>query len=331
MITVKQGQEPVPMTIITGYVGAGKTTLLNRILSGNQGLRTAVLVNDFGPVNIDSRLISGAECNIIALANGCACCQIRNNLTNTIEEVIAGPEGAEYIILEASSVAEPAELIKILTRHRFRDRIRLDSVISVIDTEQVFAHPEYMDLFQLKLSQVAYSDLVILNKVDLVNKREIEEVRTWINMNMKNVRIVEASFCDVPLEIVLGVGRFDPARQAIGNNGHDPSSTAHLHDNNHSFSTWRYESDRPFSLKALVEMVKHKLPDTVYRCKGVIYTADAPDRLAVLQVAGRRAEVSLVDEWNARKPHTEIIAIGAPGRINARQLRKNFDACLSTA
>jgi G3E family GTPase len=331
MIMVKRGQAPVPMTILTGYEGAGKTTLLNRILNGSQGLRTAVLINDFGPVNVDADLITGVERNIIALANGCVCCQIRNNLVHTIEEVTAGPEGAEYIILETSSVAEPAEIIKIFTKPRFRERIRLDSVISVIDTEQVFAHPEYMDLFQLKLSQAACSDLVILNKIDLVNRKEINEVKTWINMNMDHVRIVEATYCDVPLEILMGVGRFDPARHAAKGIVHDPSGATRPGGHDHSFSTWKYESDRPFSLKALDEMVRNKLPVTVYRCKGVIYAADAPERLGVLQVAGRRTEIELLDEWNGRTPHTEIIAIGAPGRINARQLRKDFDACLSTA
>lgn len=331
MITVEHGQAPVPMTILTGYVGAGKTTLLNRILNGSQGLRTAVLINDFGPVNVDADLISDNDSTIIALANGCACCQISNNLVDSVEEVIAGSEGVEYIILESSSVAEPSEIIKIFTRPRFRGRIRLDSIISVIDTEQVFAHPEYMDLLQLKLSQAAFSDLVILNKIDLVNRKEVKEVRTWINMNMDHVRIVESRFCDVPLEILLGVGRFDPARLVMGDNGGALAGMTNRSDHRRAYSTYRYESDRPLSLKALDDMVRNELPDTVYRCKGVIYAADAPDQRGVLQVAGRRTEVSLIGEWNGLTPHTEIIAIGAPGGINARRLRKNFDACLCGA
>jgi G3E family GTPase len=331
VVTIKYDQVPVPMTILTGYLGAGKTTLLNRILKGNRGLSAAVIVNDFGSVNIDAKLISGVESNIINLANGCVCCQIRNDLVNTVEELLASPDGTEYILLEASSVAEPDKIIKVLTKPRFRGRIRLDSIISVIDAEQVFAHPEYTDLFQLKLSQIAFSDLVILNKVDLVNKREIEEVKTWINMHTDHVRIVEASYCDVPLEILMSVGRFDPARQVLRGNGRYHSKIEQRRKHNQSFSTWMYESDRPFSLKALEDMIQHKLPETVYRCNGVIYAADAPKRLAVLQVAGRRSDVALIDEWKGRKPRTRIVAIGAPGKINARQLQKNFDACLSDA
>jgi len=331
MITVNNEKAPVPMTILAGWQGAGKTTLLNRILKGSRDLRTSVIINDFGPVNVDADFSTNSDNNLITLANGCACCQIKEDLVNTVEELITDPNGTEFILLEASSLAEPAEFIKNFGQPRFRGRIRFDSMISVIDTEQVFAHPEYMDLFQLKLCQAAYSDIVILNKIDLVKKREIEEVRTWINMNMEHVRIVEATKCDVPLEILMSVGRFDPVRRAMeGARGYQLHKR-HPHNHTRTFSTWRYESERPFSLKALERMIRKKLPDTVYRCTGIIYAADAPDRLAVLQVAGRRSEVDLIDAWNGRTPRSEIIAIGERGKINGRRLRENFDACLSSS
>jgi G3E family GTPase len=310
----------VPVTILTGFLGAGKTTLLNRILNGNHGLRVAVLVNDFGAINIDTELIVGVEDNAISLANGCVCCQIRDDLVDTIEEVINRPEQPEYILLEASGVADPSGIAMTFVQAKFRDRIRLDSIISIVDAEQVFAYPEYPELLELKMRQIGFSDMVILNKVDLVDEAGLQEVRDWIDHRINRVRVVEAIQCDVPLEILLAVGRFDPLQ--LEENGH------HHKDHGHTFSTWSFETERPISLKALREMVKRKLPGSIYRCKGVVYTAEAPDHQVILQVVGRRSDASVGEDWGGRTPRTKIVAIGAHESIDTIALTKQFEACI---
>jgi G3E family GTPase len=161
--------------------------------------------------------------------------------------------------------------------------------------------------------------MVILNKVDLTNAEELQKVRDWINNRMNRVRIVEAVECDVPLEILLAVGRFDPMQLAEDDNG-----KAH-HD--HTFSTWSFEAERPLSLDALTEMVKKKLPGNVYRCKGVVYTIEHPDRRVILQAVGRRSDISLEDEWGARTARTQIVAIGASNSIDTNELTAMFEAC----
>lgn len=326
------GPLPIPLTILTGFLGSGKTTLLNRILTGNHGLRVAVLVNDFGAINIDAELVVGVESNVTSLANGCICCTIRDDLVATVMETIVRPERPEYILLEASGVAEPSSIAMTFSNPRFRDRIRLDSILCVVDAEQVFAAPETMEL---KLFQMACADMVILNKVDLVDRDQIGRIKEWLDSRFHRYRLIEASQCDIPLPVLLSVGRFDAVR--VDGNAHlendcctDPNCPHEHHERDHSkaFSTWSYEIDRPISLEALRKTAS-KLSAHVYRAKGVIYASDVPDRRAVLQVVGRRVDISLADEWGARPPRTQIVAIGTFGAIDEQALREQFEQCVA--
>jgi G3E family GTPase len=326
-LDLNEAQAVIPVTILTGFLGAGKTTLLNRILNGDHGLRVAVLVNDFGDINIDAELIVGVQENVISLTNGCICCEIHDDLIATMVALMERPGGVEHILIETSGVADPSSIALNFTTPRFRDRIRLDSVISVVDAEQLFAHPD-KELLGIKLRQIAFSDLVILNKVDLVEAAEVEEIKDWIGGYVGGMRVVEATHCDVPLEILLAVGRFDPERQAEGYNGNGAQNGHHQHDPGRAFSTWSYKTDRPLSLDALSRAAA-RLPDTIYRCKGVVYAADTPAQRAVLQMVGRRVDVALDGQWGERAPCTQIVAIGAPGGIDAESLLTQFEACIS--
>lgn len=329
MEIIADHREAVPITILTGFLGAGKTTLLNRILTGNHGLRVGVLVNDFGSINIDAELVVGVDNNMISLSNGCVCCQIRDDLIQSVVALLARPENIEYILLEASGVADPAGIFATFNDANLRDRIRLDSVTCVVDTEQVFAHPEYPPLMELKIRQVGFADMLILNKVDLAGPEQVAKVKAWLDQHFNNLRTVETNYCEVPNEILLGVGRFDPTRTDSHTHEHEctgPDCHDHRHGHDHAkvFSTWSYVTDQPLKLETLRQTMR-KLPGTVYRAKGVVYSSDAPERRAVLQVVGRRVDISLQDEWGERTQRTQIVVIGAPNGFDPAMLGRQFE------
>lgn len=329
---LRMGPQVTPVTVLTGFLGAGKTTLLNRILNGDHGLRIAVLVNDFGSINIDADLIIGVESggDIISLANGCVCCSIRDDLLAAVHKVMERVERPDYIMLEASGVAEPSGIAATFMDAGLRGRIRLDSITCVMDASQIFATPEMMEL---KLRQIAYADMLLLNKADLVSRDEIARIRAWLDGHFNRYRLVEAIRGEVPLEILLSAGRFDAAQLEMPFHDHDEGfchepGRHHHHgdDHTHSFSTWSYETDRPLSLEVLREAAS-RLPVNIYRCKGIIHSIESPDRRAVLQVVGKRVDISLDGEWGDRWPRTRIVAIGAPGAMTTETLRETFDRC----
>ena len=175
------------------------------------------------------------------------------------------------------------------------------------------------------MRQIGFSDMVILNKVDLVDGTALQKVRDWIDDRLLRVRIVESVQCDVPLEILLGVGRFEVQQLAIATN--DPHGS-HEVDHSQAFSTWSYETDQPLSLEALREMVRRKLHGNIYRCKGVVYAQEELDRRAILQVVGRRTDISLGEEWGESRPRTQIVAIAAAGRLDDDELTALFQGCV---
>ncbi len=324
---------PIPLTILTGFLGAGKTTLLNHILHGNHGLRIAVLVNDFGAVNIDSQLVVGVEGETVSLSNGCICCTIRDDLLTETVRLIQRPQPPEYIIVETSGVSEPSTVAMTFMMPELQEFIIVDSILTVMDAEQFSTlEGEYLTLAR---HQIIVADMVVLNKVDRISAEQLDGLRDYVRDVVPEARIFETTFGKVPLELVLGVGRYAPEQlaghEATDVHVHQAEDEHHHDDHDHSlvFNTWNWSSDQPFSMDSVQALVD-KLPATIYRAKGIVYIRDYPDSRFILQIVGRRGTLMIADEWGEQTPFSQMVVIGSAGGIDPAALTALFEGAIVT-
>ena len=340
MFEVSDPNTPIPITILSGFLGAGKTSLLNHILHGNHGLRVGVLVNDFGEINIDAELVAGVSGNSVSLSNGCVCCSIRDDLVESTLQLVQGPNRPEYLILETSGVADPVSVSLTFVESELKSLIDVDSILTVVDAENIRSlDDEYEELAE---DQISMADIVILNKVDLADKVTLDDLKSWIHAIVPNARLIETTHGKVPLELILGIGQFEPERvlgktssdihvhAESGHDHHQQDHDGHHNDHHHDhtlvFSTWSYSSNKPHSYKALRQAVE-SLPSTIYRVKGIVFLNESPDRRGVIQLVGKRTRVSVSESWGDKTPYTRIVMIGTHGGVDVNELSERFKSC----
>jgi len=313
----------IPVILVSGFLGAGKTTLVNHILRGEHGLRIAVLVNDFGDINIDSELITNVTGETLALANGCVCCTIRDDLARAIGDITELQPLPDAIIVETSGVSDPAAAaMGLVMSAALAGRVALDLIITVVDAEHApLLKGEHLTLAR---EQVEAADIVLLNKADLVDAHWLAGVRDWIRGAKPDARILETDHCRIPDQVLFGVDerRPDPVRHD------DIPDAGHTHDHGSQFASWSWINGEPLALEPLYSLCQ-QLPIGVFRAKGFLHLADVPDRRVLLQVVGRRVQFSKGEPWHGESPATRILFIGVNGDLESGALSNRLETCLA--
>lgn len=308
----KPGQ-PLPVTVIGGYLGAGKTTLINRLLQDVQGFRIAVLVNDFGEINIDAGLIARHDGQTLELTNGCVCCSIGDDLGAALAAVSATMPRPDHIVIEASGVADPCRV----AHYTFgQPGLALDGIVILADCETVQDRATDRFVGATVQRQLASADILVLTKTDLVVTGSIRETEAWLQRVVPGVPLMRNDDGGIGWDVLFGLGKPSSGVDA----GH---AVQEPHNRIFATATWREDSlmDRDRLTEGL-----RSFEGALLRCKGWVRFADDPATPVLVQLVGNRLEFT--DDLSARAAGQPALSfIFLRDRLSARALLDIVSAC----
>ena len=304
---VRGRKQVIGFTVIGGYLGAGKTTLLNHFLAADHGIRIALLVNDFGEINIDAALIDSKTDSQINLTNGCICCSLTDGFVEAIDTLMIMQPKPQHIVVEASGVANVATL----AQYGFAPGLRLDGILVLADAENVMAKANDKYVASTVRRQLESADLIILNKTDLLTETQLQERREWLVRTFPGPSILETSFGRVPISLLMDVHR----NQTL------PEPAQLEHEN---YSTWSFRSNAAVCPNDL-ELFVAALPADIIRAKGIALLTDGSHQL--VQVVGPRKSLDPIESDDLT---TQIVAIGLSRDFPADELRRLAEVFLES-
>lgn len=309
----------IPLLLLTGFLGSGKTSLLNHLLEENKGLKIGVIVNDFGAINIDSLLVARQTDSQLELSNGCICCSLEEGgLDDAIGQLAHAGSLLDYIVIEASGLAEPRELAFVVQQSKNK-YARLDAVVAVVDAENVLEmdkkHPDFF-------KQLDSADIIILNKVDLVSDVKLKEIEGYLRFLNSQARIIKSEYGRVDSRLLLDPDAEKHREVETGEQlslGDDHDHHEHIHD---SFQKIEFSCAEPLDPKAFESYMKEHIPENIYRAKGFVYFGmKGLEQKFTFQLVGKRFTLS-ADEWHGKVPKTDIVLIGT--QLNEKKLVRDL-------
>jgi G3E family GTPase len=340
--------EKIPVTVLTGYLGAGKTTLLNRILSEPHGQKYAVIVNEFGEIGIDNDLVVGADEEVFEMNNGCICCTVRGDLVRIIDGLMRRKGKFDAIIVETTGLADPAPVAQtFFVDDNIGRKTRLDAVVTVADAK--WLSDRLKDAPEAK-NQIAFADVILINKTDLVTPGELAEIEARIRAINPYAKVHKTERCQIPLPEVLGRNAFDLDRildiepEFLGGNGHDhhhdhhdhnhdrghhhPQELKHYHDED--MQSLSLSSEQPLSSDKffpwIQDLVQKEGPN-ILRSKGILSFKDDPERF-VFQGVHMILDGDHQRPWQPdEKRLSRLVFIGR--NLPQDKIREGFAACVA--
>ena len=326
----------IPVSIITGFLGSGKTTLLNHILTQQQGLKTAVLVNEFGEIGIDNELIIKRDDDIVELNNGCICCTINDDLVKTVHKILERKEKLDYLIVETTGVADPVPVAVTFLSTELRGKTRLDSIITVVDCDNFYAEAKQNST--VAYQQITHGDVILLNKTDLAESETVDRIEEQIRQHCGDAKVIRTVKGEVPLALILSVGLFESDRyfpEEISHSHHHEHEHHHHHhgynhEHHHSdhldedgFTSLSFETEQPLDIRKFQYFLDNQLPESVFRAKGILWLKGSPTR-HIFHLSGKRFGIE-DDEWKGM-PKNQLVFIGQ--NLEPEKLKALLENCV---
>lgn len=312
-----------PVTVLTGFLGAGKTTLLNHILTAEHGRKYAVLVNEFGELGVDGDLVIDADEEVFETNNGCICCTVRGDLIRILGSLLRRRNRFDGIIVETTGLADPAPVAQtFFVDENLRDKARLDAVVTVVDALNI---RQSLVSSHEAVNQVAFADVIILNKTDLVDDAQLAEIEARLREINASVQIHRATRSAVPMSAILNQGGFDLQR-AIETMPDFLENTEHTHEE--GVSSMSFSLSEPLDescFQAWIGAVLQEKGADILRAKGILEFKGQDERFA-FQAVHMMADGDYIGPWKSdEKRESRIVFIGRD--LNRPQLRRGFEAC----